>query len=93
MTQRAVQVTITGRVQAVGFRAWAEGQASARGLSGWVRNRRDGAVEAVFGGETHAVEAMIAACRVGPPAARVDEVHIVEIADHPTGHFTVRATN
>jgi acylphosphatase len=93
MTQRAVQVTITGRVQAVGFRAWTEGQASARNLSGWVRNRRDGVVEAVFGGETHAVEAMIAACRVGPPAAQVDAVLVEELADPPSGRFTVRATS
>jgi acylphosphatase len=92
MAERTVQVTITGRVQAVGFRAWTEGQAAARGLSGWVRNRADGAVEAVFSGDADAIEAMIAACRVGPPAAKVDAVTATESAERPTGHFTVRPT-
>jgi acylphosphatase len=65
-------VVVRGRVQGVGFRAWTEMIALERGLQGWVRNRRDGTVEAVFAGETSAVEAMLAACRRGPPGARVD---------------------
>ena len=59
-------VLIRGRVQGVGYRAWTERTACERGLGGWVRNRRDGAVEAVFMGETAAVDAMLAACRAGP---------------------------
>lgn len=67
-------VVVRGRVQGVGFRAWTEMTARERGLEGWVRNRRDGSVEAVFAGEAARVEAMLAACRRGPPAARVDEL-------------------
>src|SRR5262245_12961592 len=63
---------IRGRVQGVGFRAWIEYTALERGLEGWVRNRRDGAVEAVIAGPAAAVAAMIEACRQGPPGARVD---------------------
>jgi len=66
-----VRVVIHGRVQGVWFRGWTMQEARARGLSGWVRNRRDGTVEAVFEGPGDAVEAMIAACAKGPPAARV----------------------
>lgn len=67
-------VVIRGRVQGVGYRAWAEVTALERGLQGWVRNRRDGAVEAVFGGPEDEVAAMIAQCRRGPPGARVDAI-------------------
>jgi len=70
----AVHVRITGRVQGVGYRAFVEREAVARGLSGWVRNRRDGSVEAVFSGAPAIVEAMIAACREGPLLAHVDAV-------------------
>ena len=64
-------VVIRGRVQGVGYRAWTEVAALERGLQGWVRNRRDGAVEALFGGPEDEVAAMIAQCRRGPPGARV----------------------
>jgi acylphosphatase len=67
-------VTIHGRVQGVGFRAWVEDMALMRGLKGWVRNRRDGSVEAVFSGPERAVEEMVEACRRGPGAARVERV-------------------
>ncbi|MGC2079646.1 MAG: acylphosphatase [Xanthobacteraceae bacterium] len=65
-------VLVRGRVQGVGFRVWTEITALERGLEGWVRNRRDGSVEAlVLGGEDD-VAAMIEDCRKGPPGARVD---------------------
>jgi acylphosphatase len=67
-------VTIKGRVQGVGYRYWVEQQAAARGLEGWVRNRRDGRVEALFAGPTNVVADMVALCRRGPSAARVDAV-------------------
>jgi len=67
-------VVIRGRVQGVGYRAWTEVTALERGLQGWVRNRRDGSVEALFAGLEEAVAAMIEACRRGPPGARVDFV-------------------
>jgi acylphosphatase len=67
-------VIIRGRVQGVGYRAWTQYTAEARGLEGWVRNRRDGSVEAVFAGAPEHVRAMIGLCRNGPPGARVDAV-------------------
>jgi acylphosphatase len=92
MATRSVHVVINGRVQGVGFRAWTERQAKTRGLSGWVCNRRGGTVEAVFAGEAEAVEAMLAAARIGPPGARVDAVVASDHPDHPTGAFSVLAT-
>ena len=67
-------VTISGRVQGVGYRAWVQSEAISRGLEGWVRNRRDGSVEAVLSGPEDTVAAMITACRRGPSSARVDSV-------------------
>ena len=67
-------VMIRGRAQGVGYRAWTEYTALERGLQGWVRNCRDGNVEALFSGPAEAVAAMIEACRDGPPGARVDFV-------------------
>jgi acylphosphatase len=66
------QVAIQGRVQGVGYRYWLEREARRRDLEGWVRNRRDGSVEAVFSGPEDTVSDMIAACRRGPSSARVD---------------------
>jgi acylphosphatase len=81
------KVMIRGRVQGVGYRAWVEWEATARGLEGWVRNRRDGSVEALFAGAAEAVAAMIEQCRRGPPAARVDAV---EEATVPGGELKQR---
>ena len=67
-------VTIRGRVQGVGYRAFVDHEARARDLEGWVRNRRDGSVEALFAGPADVVAAMIAACRRGPSSARVEAV-------------------
>lgn len=71
---RTVTVRITGRVQGVWYRGWTVREATGRGLAGWVRNRSDGSVEALFSGPRDAVEAMLAACRDGPPGARVENV-------------------
>jgi acylphosphatase len=65
-------VIVRGRVQGVGYRAWTERSALSHGLTGWVRNRRDGAVEAVFIGADDAVTAMVEACRTGPVGAYVE---------------------
>jgi acylphosphatase len=70
----SVRVQIYGRVQGVWFRAWTVREAEARRLTGWVRNRADGSVEAVFAGDAAAVGTMIEACREGPPAARVERI-------------------
>ena len=67
-------VVIHGRVQGVGYRAWTEYTALDHGLDGWVRNRRDGSVEAVFAGPAATVAAVIEACRRGPSSARVEAV-------------------
>ena len=63
---------VRGRVQGVGYRAFVEHEALRRGVECWVRNRRDGSVEAVFAGSIEKVEAMIEACRQGPFSAHVD---------------------
>jgi acylphosphatase len=65
-------VMVRGRVQGVGYRAFVDHEARGRDLEGWVRNRRDGSVEALFAGPADVVAAMIAACRRGPSPARVD---------------------
>ena len=70
------QVVFRGRVQGVGFRALVEDVAARTVVGGWVRNRRDGTVEAEFAGDAKAVEDSIAACRKGSYAARVDGVEI-----------------
>lgn len=69
-----VRVVIHGRVQGVGYRDWTQRRAEASGLAGWVRNRRDGTVEALFAGPEDTVLVLLAACREGPGAARVDRV-------------------
>jgi len=68
-------VIVHGRVQGVGFRAFVEREALTRGVEGWVRNRRDGSVEALFAGDDDVVADMIAACGQGPLGARVDVQH------------------
>ena len=65
-------VVVRGRVQGVGFRAFIEHHAIQRNLDGWVRNRRDGTVEAVFAGPSDSVDGMIRACGIGPLSGRVD---------------------
>ena len=67
-------VMIRGRVQGVGYRAWVEDEATERDLEGWVRNRRDGSVEALFAGPANLVAVMVTACRRGPSSARVEAV-------------------
>lgn len=73
-TQLCRHLTVCGRVQGVGFRAWVEHEAMARGLEGFVRNRRNGSVEAVFRGPPELVRAMCEACRRGPRAAAPSDI-------------------
>lgn len=70
----AVRVCISGRVQGVWYRGWTVDQARALGLQGWVRNRTNGTVEALFAGPADRVRKMVEACRQGPAAAQVDSV-------------------
>jgi acylphosphatase len=91
-------VVIRGRVQGVGFRMWTEDTALQHGVAGFVRNRRDGCVEAVFAGSADAVAAMIEACQHGPAGARVDGVTEQQggpdllAARHPGERFSVLPT-
>ncbi|KNY22539.1 acylphosphatase [Methylobacterium sp. ARG-1] len=87
---RTVSVIVKGRVQGVSYRAWTQAEARARGLSGFVRNRDDGSVEALFSGPLEAVDHMVALCRSGPPAARVTDVSVCEGGDPPeAGRFEI----
>jgi acylphosphatase len=73
-SDKSVIARIHGRVQGVWFRAWTVENAVRRGLRGWVRNRGDGSVEALFCGPAAAVDEMIEACRRGPRSARVERI-------------------
>jgi len=92
------QVIVRGRVQGVGYRAWAEVTALELGVEGWVRNNRDGSVEAVLAGPEEVVLTMIELCRDGPPGAKVDvidqrEAGAVDLARRRPGElFSVLAS-
>lgn len=92
MERKSVHVSITGRVQGVGYRAWCHREADRRGLAGWVRNRSTGEVEAVLSGPADRVDDMIAACRQGPTGARVTAVTVLGPAGEVIGPFDVLAT-
>jgi len=70
-----VHIVVHGRVQGVGYRAFVEREAGRHCLEGWVRNCRDGTVEALFKGEADVIDDMIAACKRGPSGARVDLIN------------------
>ncbi|QFU09426.1 Acylphosphatase [Rhodobacteraceae bacterium THAF1] len=70
----AIHVTVQGRVQGVGFRAWTQRTARDLGLTGWVRNRDDGSVEAVFEGDSESLRKMQEALRKGPAPSKVADV-------------------
>jgi acylphosphatase len=92
------RVVIHGRVQGVGYRDWTRHVARGRGIEGWVRNRDDGSVEAVFAGTAEGVSGMIAACRKGPSSALVERVDEQDASPsdldlrRPNGGFSVLAT-
>lgn len=89
---KALNVAITGRVQGVGYRAWTAGRARELGLTGWVRNRRDGSVEAVIRGDEDIVVRMLDECWRGPYSAVVSGVVATAIADEGWPDFAVRPT-
>jgi acylphosphatase len=92
-TQRkSVHVTISGRVQAVGFRYWTERNAVELELDGWVRNRGDDTVEAVFCGAGNAVGEMLVRCRSGPQGARVADVRVEEEGGPVPDGFVIKPT-
>ena len=92
MSLPALHLTIRGRVQGVGYRWWTVGQATALGLSGWVRNRRDGSVELLAIGSTDAIETLATACTRGPAAAGVTAVERAPAEDDGTQGFEQRPT-
>ncbi|MCQ0987329.1 acylphosphatase [Jiella marina] len=89
---KSVHVEISGRVQGVGYRAWCEGEAKRLNLSGWVRNRRSGAVEAVFSGEEDAVDEMLKLAGEGPPCGLVQKVEVIGEVESYDGEFEVHPT-
>ena len=94
-SNRTLHVIIRGRVQGVGYRAWTHHQAQLHGLRGWVRNRRDGSVEAVFSGPSDLVEVMLKACRQGPLGAVIEAIEEIGSGQDDTiraGGFEVRET-
>ncbi|QIB66479.1 acylphosphatase [Kineobactrum salinum] len=86
------RLVISGTVQGVSYRAWMAAAARTRGLAGWVRNRRDGTVEAVVSGPADAVSAMVRDCYSGPSAARVSAVHSETIVAPDVEGFQQRPT-
>ena len=88
----AFHLSITGRVQGVGFRAFVVAMAQARGLRGWVRNRGDGSVEALFIGDSDAVTVAIEECERGPSMARVDRIEKLPASDDGSAGFAPRPT-
>jgi acylphosphatase len=84
------RVVVHGQVQGVWFRDSCRAEAVQRGVAGWVRNRADGSVEAVFEGSPDAVSALVAWCRTGPPRARVERVDIADELPEGLSGFSVR---
>ena len=89
---RTAHVRIQGRVQGVGYRVWSHRTAVELGLSGWVRNLRDGSVEAAFQGPAEDVAKMVARCATGPRGAFVSGVEELSDDDGPFTGFEVRET-
>lgn len=86
----AVRATVTGVVHGVGFRWHARGEAQRLGITGWVRNRADGTVEAHLEGPESSVDEMLAWLGEGPAPARVDDVEVTEAESEGSTDFTIR---
>jgi len=89
---KAWRLRIEGHVQGVWYRGWMAEQASQLGLEGWVRNRRDGSVEAVISGPPEQLEEMRRRCFRGPPAADVAKIHVSDEPEVPARGFHQRPT-
>ena len=92
MSRLSIKARIHGRVQGVWYRNWVERTASDLGINGWVRNRLDGSVEALFIGESSTIDEMITACHDGPPSARVDAIDTVTAQGIAPSRFDVKPT-
>jgi len=89
---KCLRVEITGRVQGVGFRYWVSDTAKRFGITGWVRNRYNGSVEAVFCGGSLNVDEMLVSCKQGPRFANVKLVNVIETLDQSFDRFVTRST-
>ena len=90
---KTVHVRIAGRVQGVWYRGWTRDEASRLGLSGWVRNRRDGSVEALFSGEPELVDDMLRRCKMGPSSAIVEHIDVQNSDENlEDQEFRIRST-
>lgn len=90
MSQVALKVRVTGHVQGVFFRAWAQQQADGLGVTGWVRNAADGSVEGHLEGDKSAVQQLVDLLHRGPPSAEVDGVDVEVSIPEGTDRFEVR---
>lgn len=86
------RIRVDGRVQGVWYRGWTVDQGRALGLSGWVRNRRDGSVEILADGPEEALTELVRRCHDGPPAARVERVEAEESDEKVAAGFAERPT-
>jgi acylphosphatase len=86
------RIRVTGRVQGVWYRGWTVDQARSLGLSGWVRNRRDGSVEILADGPEDELAELVRRCHEGPPAARVERVEVEESDEAVPAGFAGRPT-
>ena len=85
---KKLRIRVSGRVQGVFFRNWTIAEAQARGITGWVRNRRDGSVEILAFGDAPQIEAFVARCRHGPQQAHVERVEVEPAEGEPPAGFT-----
>ena len=96
MSDRTLRLVIAGRVQGVGYRDFVQSRAQVLGVTGWVRNWRDGTVEAVVSGPPESLDELLAACWRGPPAARVADIQIEPVAaadaELPAAGLAIRPT-
>lgn len=90
--EKAVKVLISGRVQGVWFRGWTKENADQLGLFGWVRNRKDGTVEALFKGKAASVDEMLDRCKVGPDMAAVDHIDVGDALGMVPDRFDIKPT-
>ena len=86
----ARHVRVTGLVQGVFFRAWTKEQADELGVTGWVRNCRDGSVEAQIEGDAQALDQLVERLRLGPPSSQVDDVRAEQVQPDGSEQFDVR---
>ena len=86
------RLVITGRVQNVFYRDWLVEQAQGIGITGWVRNRADGSVEAMVSGSSETIDAIVARARQGSPASRVADVAVEDAPEQVSERFEKKPT-